>query len=317
MRSFVAISNDLTVAVTTHDSILGPATPTIEAPVPIFWPIGMATGHNKLTYSVKHQGLPLATKGHDCGPGIGHTHVPPDPASDALLTIASSRKSTFATSSVRGQKQPLAACGMLNTAPTPMLTCSDPISTLQLGAVTLLKNTATFGISPADLVAGYADAFSEMAIDGIGAAVGERRGNMVGWAAKMVAKNAKKLGLQAYKWHEEGGALDFSLELDAPVVGGNVWKRGLGPRRDASGNWSWFESAQTGPYKVTMDFELIDGLFGDEKMVEVEFEYLRESEDGSVSVERDGEIVTYESGLGTDDDTFNTARHGRPSVKDK
>lgn len=245
MRSPVGISNDVTMARTTHDAVVsGPGTPTTEAITTLFWGPGMLTGANKLTWNVFHQGLPIAQQQHDCGTMIVHQHAIPDPM-DLLATVASSRSAIFSASTVRAQGKELAACG-ITSAPTFMLACAQPVPLPQPGAITLAKNTASFGLTPFDLVAGFAEMIAQIAIDGIGAAVGGKKGALWGWVASMAAKNAWRLGVAAYKAMTTDGEVEVNFEIDAPYIG-RVVQGTWGAKRDAAGNWSWASGTKLGP----------------------------------------------------------------------
>ena len=304
MKSFVAIGNDLTVAITKHDAnFLSDSQVCFEAPTPIYWPPGMATGHNKLTATVVHQKLAMATKGHDCGPGIPHVHLMPGPLTP-VATLKSSRKSTFAGATVRADKQPLAACGLLNLTPTPMLSCADPIPLPMLGAVTMAtKNTVTFGMTPADIKRGIGEMAAEMLIEWIGGKGNSPRGKIIAWSLKNLAKNVKKFAEQGHKWATEGGALDFTIEASPPEGFEPLHKARQGIQRDENGDWKLVY----GQRLLHKEFEITFN-YGT-----AEFEVKNKSAefhgDGDVSVRRDGKKVRYNSSW--DDDP---SQHGRPQI---
>jgi hypothetical protein len=163
----------MVISMTVHETLLaGPATPTLEAPAPMFWPPGFALGCNKMTTRVVHRKKTLAQQGHDIGVALPHVSVPPDPL-NVVATALSGRKVNFGSTKVLLEKQP-AGAGMLTAwPPTPMTACSVPFG-LPTGCAPFARlNTVVFGMSQSDYVLGWADIAATIVVGMVAGAAGK------------------------------------------------------------------------------------------------------------------------------------------------
>jgi len=161
---------DFSFGVLTHN-VLSP--PQIPAPVPMMsiemfarqmWPPGYVMNQNKLTKKVLHKGRPIVQAGHDCGMMIPDiTPLMPANAYYAIMWPFSSRKITFAASTVKMDKQPT-GCAVFPII--PMMTCGDPISApaASVSPIQLLNNVRV-GMTRGDRLMGLANIAISVVID--------------------------------------------------------------------------------------------------------------------------------------------------------
>jgi hypothetical protein len=165
----VNIALNFSTGVLTHNVV---SPPQIPAPVPMMsvemiatqlWSYGYAMNQNKLTRKVLHKGMPIVQGGHDCGMMIPDM-TPPMPANAfyPVMWPLSSRKTTFAASTVKMDKKPTACA----SGPFTMMTCGDPISapTAQVHPTQLLNNVIV-GMTMGDVAKGLMMVAVSMTID--------------------------------------------------------------------------------------------------------------------------------------------------------
>ena len=128
----------------------GVSYPHAEVPVPIYYAPGR--GQHKLTFSVFHQGMPIAQDGHDCGHGIIHLCYPPNNVLLLAHNALSKRKTVFGASTVNMNG---AQTGLIGGW-CPMLMCADPLSLPLQWAPTNASNTVFVGSTAGDLYGGWA-----------------------------------------------------------------------------------------------------------------------------------------------------------------
>jgi hypothetical protein len=171
----LAISNDITVGLSAPVSLhmyqglqgFVPAAPSLDIPVPMYWPPGFALGSNKLTTTVLHKDMPVVLDGHDCGTSIGHVQIAPDPANalSVIHILFSSRKVKFFTSDKVANKQCIGVVKLLAWPPAPMTSCGEPVSVPGAGAPTTALNSALVDLSLVDALIGWGAVAAELALD--------------------------------------------------------------------------------------------------------------------------------------------------------
>ena len=166
----VNIALNFSTGILTHN-VLAP--PAIPAPVPMLsmemiatqmWTYGYVMNQNKLTSTVLHKYMPIVQSGHDCGMMIPDI-TPPVPSNTyyAIMWPFSSRKITFAASTVKMDKQPT-GCAVFPII--PMMTCGDPISApaASVSPIQLLNNVRV-GMTRGDRLMGLANIAISVVID--------------------------------------------------------------------------------------------------------------------------------------------------------
>lgn len=145
-----------------------PAVPTVEYPLPAFWPPGAALGQNKLTRRVTHRRAAIVQDGHDLGTGIPHVALPPGPFNvlTPIHVLFSKRKTVFFEPSIRFEGRFATPCCAVGLPPTPMMSCNDPISMPIATMVTNeLLGTVEFGMSPWSYVASFVSMAATIVVD--------------------------------------------------------------------------------------------------------------------------------------------------------
>jgi hypothetical protein len=293
LRSLVSIGNDLTAADSTmHETSIGLLAPCPEADAYVLHPPGMLAGQNQLSATVTHQGIAIAKAGHDCGVGIPHSV--PEPMMAALHTATSSRKAMFSSSRVRIEGTQPAACALTASSPTPMLACANPVPLPVRGVYTSAgKNTVSFGMSWADVAAGWDRIVTECAIevgaDALGSALGLKGvlGKAAGPLLKAGLTNLKNQRDALYQLYMTDDPVHYEKSIPVPFLEefGQV-KHGLD--RDADGNVSRFVEIQWAGKDtkyVLDDWEITE---------HVEERRWRNGGD-EVEVDQDGRKVVYQS----------------------
>ena len=172
----VSISNDFTIALVPMPlcphPYFGPQGNVplgvaLDVPVPMYWPPGFALGTTQMTTTVLHRGLPVVLEGHDCGPGILHVQVAPDPlnAYSPLHMMFSSRKVNFFASTKVFDGKCVGLAKLLALPPTPMTSCGDPVSVPGTGVPTNRLNSLLVHLPWVDALIGWATVAAELLID--------------------------------------------------------------------------------------------------------------------------------------------------------
>lgn len=167
----MTISTDISCVMTAFTPHGTPPLPTIESPAPMLWRPGMGAGQNKLSQRVRHRGKSIVVDRHDVGAFLVHVTLPPTPKSaleNAKQTVESSRKVIFASSKVLVEGKRVAACWSHAGYPTPMTACADPLGLPIAACPTVKTNSACFGMTVGDWIAGCA----ELALDLVATALG-------------------------------------------------------------------------------------------------------------------------------------------------
>jgi hypothetical protein len=224
-----------------------------EIPVNMMWPPGMATGSNKFTTTVIHQGMCIALDGHDCGIMIVHVQMAPAPNNmfTPMQIAFSSRKSMFSASTVQMNGKNTGCCAMVALPPSPMVYCADPMSPPLADAVTSYLNTVYVGMTLADFLVGAVSIAASMILDWVFRAkgpgdldIGEQLVSKVfggGSIAEVAIRNAVGATVGAFRALATDGPTSIQIGVGSPYL-----QLQASADRDSSGNWSESVAGQAG-----------------------------------------------------------------------
>jgi hypothetical protein len=197
---FVNKDADISFGMLTHNTLFPPAvpvpTPALSVEMVAFqkWLYGFVMNQNKLTTTVKHVGQGIVLSGHDCGMLI--PDITPPVFVNAWYAVCwpfSSRKITFAASTVKMDGQPV-GCAQMGPVPLPMMTCGDPVSApTALFMFNCFTSQVRVGMSLKDLMMGLLEIAVSIAIDLIFEKVG---GNSMGDVAKGYGRSVTRQGVR-------------------------------------------------------------------------------------------------------------------------
>jgi hypothetical protein len=146
-----------------------PSTMSIEMPATFLWTMGFLMNQNKFTNGAKpvtHKGVWIALDGHDCGMAIPDLTIPPAPNLNYPIGwLLSSRKPTFAASTVKMNGTSVACAQWIGLPPLPMMTCGDPLSAPVCWSALSVTNTVSVGMTLTDLLAGLIAIAASMITD--------------------------------------------------------------------------------------------------------------------------------------------------------
>lgn len=166
MKVNVNIIIDFSFGFLTHGLILPPPVPPPPKPPPTFsvemiatfmWTLGFAMNQNKFTNGAKpvtHKGMWIALDGHDCGMMIPDVTIPPVNLWYPMMWPFSSRKPSFAASTVKMNGTAVACAQMIGLPPLPMMTCGEPVSVPVCWSALSVTNTVQVGMTFLDLIIG-------------------------------------------------------------------------------------------------------------------------------------------------------------------
>ncbi len=199
MRVPINTENDLSMGLGTHNLWLPPIIPTpipgpaMEMIANMKWPPGFALNLNKLTTTVKHKKQTIVQTGHDCGVMILDLLIVPPcipipvNAFYYIMWPLSSRKITFAASTVKANKQPV-ACAAITKA-LPMMSCGNPAALPLTAPITNGSNTVTVNMTPLDFWQGVITIALSVAIDITFFGISRFGGKVVTKVPKEIANN--------------------------------------------------------------------------------------------------------------------------------
>jgi hypothetical protein len=277
---FVNTDWDISFGILTHNVLLPPAIPvptpmvSMEMVATQKWPPGFAMNQNKFTTTVKHVQQGIVLNGHDCGMLVLDI-TPPQPANVwyAICWPFSSRKITFAASTVKMDKQPV-GCAQLGPVPLPMMTCGDPISApTALFMFNCFTSQVKVGMSWADLGMGLLNIAISIAIDFVFEMIGGKKaGQVVGDYARAGSRQAVENASQRAAQQATREAVDQGLQRTTKsaadhLAEGLMGKLGLTPqealKRGVSSlaglGTSALEGNPTFKYRVGADFYGVEG----------------------------------------------------------
>jgi len=169
----VNIASDPTLGINTHTywqtvaPAPAPSTPTyaVEMITLQMWTAGYVLGKNQFTTTVKTRKMPVCLTGHDIGPLIPDVTIPPSNIYYTIMWPFSSRKMSFAASTVKFDKKPV-GCACF-APPFPMMTCGDPLTLPGAYPILNLLNQVRVGMTPGDVALGVVSIAASIAVDAV------------------------------------------------------------------------------------------------------------------------------------------------------
>jgi hypothetical protein len=235
---------DFSVGALTHNMLAPPAipapvpTPSIEMIATMMWTLGFLTNQNKFSNGarpVNHRGQWVMLDGHDCGMMIPDITLPPAPnIAYPLFWPFSSRKPTFAASTVKMNGTAVGCAQLYGIPPLPMMTCGDPLGAPTANSMINFLNGVKVGITWRDLVAGVINIVGSMLTDYIfskipfdkvfgGRGLGVLAQNFLGTALGNALKGLSPVSILAgFGSSALTGNATFSVGLGLPFLGGQV-----------------------------------------------------------------------------------------------
>lgn len=164
---------DISVGALTHTlwvtvvPVPTPSTPTlsIEMVATQMWTAGYVLGKNQFTTDVLTCNMPTCQENHDLGPLIPDVTIPFVNVYYAIMWPFSSRKMTFAASTVKMNKKAVGCAAIF--PPFPMMTCGDPITAPTARPLTNLLHRVFVGMTFGDIMLGIANIAVSIAIDAV------------------------------------------------------------------------------------------------------------------------------------------------------
>ena len=165
MKVNVNIIIDFSFGLLTHSLIPPPPAPPVKVPMTFsvemiatfMWTLGFAMNQNKFSNGAKpvtHKGMWIALDGHDCGMMIPDVTIPPVNLWYPMMWPFSSRKPSFAASTVKMNGTAVACAQWIGLPPLPMMTCGEPVSVPVCWSALSVTNTVQVGMTFLDLIIG-------------------------------------------------------------------------------------------------------------------------------------------------------------------
>lgn len=139
--------------------------PSLEMVATQMWTAGYVLGKNQFTTDVLTCSMPTCQENHDLGPLIPDITYVFVNLYYPLMWPFSSRKMTFAASTVKMNKKAVGCAAIF--PPFPMMTCGDPITAPTAVPLTNLLHRVFVGMTFGDIVLGIVNIGVSMAIDAI------------------------------------------------------------------------------------------------------------------------------------------------------
>jgi hypothetical protein len=236
MKINVNIITDFSFGFLTHKLIPPPpappipATMSIEMPATFMWTLGFLMNQNKFSNGAKpvtHKGVWIALDGHDCGMAIPDLTIPPAPNLNyPLCWPFSSRKPTFAASTVKMNGTSVACAQWIGLPPLPMMTCGDPIGAPVCWSALSVTNTVAVGLTFTDLIAGLINAIASMITDYIASKLPLDKLGIGPFAQAVLGNSIKGLSpvsiLAGFASSALTGNATFSVSVGLPFAGMNL-----------------------------------------------------------------------------------------------
>lgn len=244
MKVKVNVIIDFSVGVLSHNML---APPAIPAPVPtvsvemiatMMWTLGFLANQNKFSNGAKpvtHRGMWIVLDGHDCGMMIPDLTIPPAPnIAYPLFWPFSSRKPTFAASTVKMNGTAVACAQTFGLPPLPMMTCGDPVAAPTSLTMINVTNCVQVGITWIDILVGVITIVASMVTDYIfskipfskafgGRGLSVLMENLFGTILGNALKGLSPVSILAgFATSALTGNATFTVSLGLPFLGGQV-----------------------------------------------------------------------------------------------
>jgi hypothetical protein len=234
MKVNVNIPTDFSFGFLAHKVILPPPAPpipttyAIEMIATFLWSMGFLMNQNKFSNGAKpvtHKGLWIALDGHDCGMMIPDITVPPAPNLNYPIGwMSSSRKPTFAASTVKMNGTSVACAQWIGLPPLPMMSCGDPIGAPVCWSALSVSNTLSVGMTFVDLIAGIINAAASMLTDYIFSKIPFDKLGLGNTLETIIGNSLKGLSpvsiLAGFATSALTGNATFNVSLGLPFAGG-------------------------------------------------------------------------------------------------